>query len=289
MTISYATLAQLEIELDTSGGTEAQQSRLLDYGRTITQRIDHYPKLAYEFAPRIQTVYHDCTPHNTLDLWQPFLEITSVTLRGVALTEWDGDYSTITDTSYMIMPRDERLPTDQLKRLDGRRWWPITYNSHDELHGAIAVTGITGYRRYYADAWQNTATLAANANTSVTTVTVSDASAFSVGALLRINDEFLELTDVGTDTDTLTVVRGARGSTAASHTSGDTVEVWLPEPEIVRAVTRWANYLKTRRGNFSNFSVDGLGASTQMPADMPKEIKNILAAFPYIPFPAFVV
>lgn len=68
----------------------------------------------------------------------------------------------------------------------------------------------------------DTTTLAADiTDTAATSFDVADASALFVGNYLRLNDEFMLLETI--DTNTLTVSRGQLGTTATTHTNGDTV------------------------------------------------------------------
>ena len=60
-----------------------------------------------------------------------------------------------------------------------------------------------------------------NINNSVTSFDVDDASGIRAGMYIRINAEFMKVT--GVSSNTLTVVRGMRGSTAAGHTDNDKV------------------------------------------------------------------
>lgn len=70
----------------------------------------------------------------------------------------------------------------------------------------------------------NTTTISADiTDTAATSITVADATGASltVGDYIRINNEFLLIGQIATNT--LTVARGQLGTTAATHTSGDTV------------------------------------------------------------------
>lgn len=67
-------------------------------------------------------------------------------------------------------------------------------------------------------------TLGANiADTSTTTVTVSDNSRFELGDVIEVGSERLEITAINTNGTGLTVVRGVEGTTKATATSGDAV------------------------------------------------------------------
>lgn len=62
---------------------------------------------------------------------------------------------------------------------------------------------------------------ATDINSSDASVVVDDATGIRAGMYIRMGSEWMEVTDVSSNT--LTVVRGARGSTAASHSDNDPV------------------------------------------------------------------
>jgi hypothetical protein len=65
-------------------------------------------------------------------------------------------------------------------------------------------------------------TLSASATSGATTISVSDGTQFLAGEIIRIDSEELQIT--GISSNTLTVTRAFNGTTAASHTSGATVQ-----------------------------------------------------------------
>lgn len=68
----------------------------------------------------------------------------------------------------------------------------------------------------------DTTTLSADiTDTAATSIDVTSASSLTVGEYIRVNDEFMLIN--GISTNTLTVARGELGTTATTHTSADTV------------------------------------------------------------------
>lgn len=106
----------------------------------------------------------------------------------------------------------------------------------------ITVEGIWGYfdYRYPYEAWIDTeeTVLAPGLDATQTTFDVEDAEGtdswgnvrFAKGYMLRIDNEFMEVTNVTTQTapllDTITVRRGIRGTTKAVHTTGTEIKRW---------------------------------------------------------------
>ena len=80
-------------------------------------------------------------------------------------------------------------------------------------------------------------TLSTGINNSVTTLTfngdllsVEEEDAMDAGTIIEINQELMLCTDLNAVTNTVTVTRGARGTTAAAHTAGDLIKISPPFP-----------------------------------------------------------
>ena len=80
-------------------------------------------------------------------------------------------------------------------------------------------------------------TLSTGINDSVTTVvfngdllSVEEEDALDAGAIIEIGQELMICTDLNAVTNTITVTRGARGTTAAAHTAGDLIKIAPPFP-----------------------------------------------------------
>jgi hypothetical protein len=80
-------------------------------------------------------------------------------------------------------------------------------------------------------------TLSTSMNDSVTSVvfngdllSVEEEDALDAGAIIEIGQELLICTDLNAVTNTITVTRAARGTTAASHTAGDLIKIAPPFP-----------------------------------------------------------
>lgn len=117
--------------------------------------------------------------------------------------------------------------------------------------GIIEIDGLWGYAentggwRYPEDFWIDTQfTLTADLSDSSTVINIPSLSTrqdvigekpFVAGRMLRIGDEFLEIIAANTDTNTITVRRGARGSTALTHLVGTLIERWRVIEDITEA------------------------------------------------------
>ena len=55
------------------------------------------------------------------------------------------------------------------------------------------------------------------------------------GNLLRIEDEFIEVTATNTGTNKATIIRGRNGTTAAAHAQNTNIDVWRPPSPVKQA------------------------------------------------------
>lgn len=167
----------------------------------------------------------------------------------------------------------------------------ITWYSDETPPQFILVTGVWGWHEDYANAYAHVDDLAANvATTTATTVTVADADGadldgftprFSPGNLIQVGTELMEVTAVNTTTNVLTVKRGVNGTTAATHTATDDVNVYLVDERIKRITMRQAGLLYARKGAYQVETLDGVGVITY-PQDLLAELRNVLTEFQYV-------
>ena len=95
------------------------------------------------------------------------------------------------------------------------------------------------YREYLEpmDDLASYTTLSTTVNTSVTSIvfdgdmlSIEEEDALDKGTVIEINQELMICTDLNAVTNTITVKRGAKGTTAAAHTAGDIIKISPPFP-----------------------------------------------------------
>lgn len=287
-TVRYSSLLQArhEIkELDTASNPSADAA-VLESLYHIAGRIDKHTERT--FAPYWQTHFLDSRGDHVdefdqiLELDEPLLSITSITLNGVAL---------VVGTDVVAVPRSD-TPITGLRLLSGR-WY-----RGGAWKDAVEVTGPWGCRRGYDAAFiasgdsVQSDPLAVGA-TALVVGNISGYDAyfrtprFSPGQVLAVTTgSALELMEVQAAVitpasgptpavHTLTVRRSIRGTTAVEHAKDTIIRIWEPEPAIQRASLRWVGLLYKRRGQFEEVTFDGVTA-TRYPGDMPEEVENIL-------------
>lgn len=248
---------------------------------------------------RVDKVFHSDRP-----VFAPYIETRKFALDGYSvnsrmgtfqfpgyLLALNGDVS-INGTvisSLELYPDSSMPPFSQLRLTGDCASWYAQVCSTSNAPQQVSINGIWGFHSDYAHAWLAVDALAADITSGATTLTVADAGGadvygntprLSVGQLLKIDDEYLEVTAVNTSTNVVTVIRAAHGSTAAAHTSGKVVSVWQVEEPVQWAVARQANLMYARFGAYSVTEVRDV-TEIRYPADWLNEVYAIMNHYAY--------
>jgi len=115
------------------------------------------------------------------------------------------------------------------------------------------------------------------------TITVNDADGadsaglsprFQVGQLLKIENEYLHVIAVNPTANTVSVIRGVRGTTAVSHAQGTAIYVYAPPQDVQALCLRWAAWLYQQVD-----AAIGAGADWLYPPDLPPDVRTLAAPF----------
>lgn len=156
----------------------------------------------------------------------PLLELDTLTWRG-----------TVRASSEYALGDGLLMPAEYLT-LDSHKQWSVIADSFDE---SAVFDGVWGYHTNPDAMWiASGITLDSALSDSVTTVTVSDTAPFATLGYIRIGDEYLQVSAIDTDTDTLTIARGTLGSTAVAHDSGDSLDTLQIDDSAEQAARRLA-------------------------------------------------
>lgn len=254
--------------------------------QAVSRRVDNlFPQTPRwpVFAPWIGTRsipvtgFNTNSQSNTLSFNGFLLALTSISVNGTTITDAAG------------YPNAD-APFNMLRRSDGCSDWYSTCQSLcDSAPLQASVTGVWGFNSNYADAWMSVDVLVTPfiTTTTQTTFKVVDVDGgdlysvtprISVGNLLKIEDEFVEVTLTDPITNTVTVKRGANGSTAAIHGSALTVYRFEVEEPVKYAVVRQAAFQYARRGAFVSSEIQAMG-SVVYPSDWLHEVYGALAGY----------
>lgn len=232
----YTTVYDVRNIYENSPST-SQDPMLLDLIRSTSDEIDQIS--GRQFVPRIETQFYDAP--NWADV-RPATQYGGnyLNVQGGAVetpirfsddllevvTLLNGDGSTIPSSKYFLFPNNfYPKQTLQLKGTGGIAWLPT---SAGEYIQAISLTAVFGYHENYANAWRDVgASLAAAiVSTSATTFTCTT-GLLQVGHFIKIDSEYMYVTAVTVGgSDTVTVVRGVNGSTAATHLIATAIYRW---------------------------------------------------------------
>lgn len=237
---TLATLDHLRRRLGLAADDTAEDDRLLRALQAASAEVERLTGRRY--CPRRATIAHDINLFQATELL-----LTADLLAITALTNGDG--SALSAADYVTIPAEGDAPIGVIRLTGGRAFvWDETPLQ------AVEVSGIWGWHDRWSAAW------IASADTTqddplapgTTSLTVSDADGadseaesprFQVGQLLRIEDEYLWVLAVDSATNTLTVQRGAQGTTAAAHDQNTPIAVYRPPREVEMLVLRWAAWL----------------------------------------------
>lgn len=195
--------------------TQAANNTFVPYDYTYT--LD-----GYEWAE--QTYYDRDLGVRIFYLPESLLSVTSFTWDGIALTS----------SQYRLRPKG-RFPANKIA-ID-----PDALTSYpDDFEDSIDLAGIWGYHPDPDNMWRDSGyTVQDNPlSASSTTLTVASGHDFATLQYIRIESEYLLITSVGATT--LTVERGARGTTAASHALSTAIETFVPIEDIADETARLA-------------------------------------------------
>jgi hypothetical protein len=272
-TFAYAKLAEFR-DYATDRGGNVPTPNVIDDGvvrqllLTASRYLDY--KTGRRFDPHVATRYYsvpsaeDGDPRE-LVLDSDLLEVLSIT---------NGDGSSIASTEYILRPRNES-PYRRIRLKDtSTYYWAL--DAAGGAYDVIAVSGIWGFHSRYADAWETITTAAEAMDASETGYDVTSGSGFVLGDLIRFDNEIAYISSVSDNT--LTIARGANGSTATTHLTGIDVKVWRFADEIKNATIEIANNAYHRRFGQSLRSEETITAAgiVLSPREIPQMAKELI-------------
>ena len=204
-----------------------------------------------------------------LTLDAPLADLTICTL---------GDDTSITvDTDVLGVPFN-RTPSFALALFNAPGVWTQWAT---DWRQSIEITGVWCERRQYdTEGWIDSDDAVADAaglTATVTEITVNAADGadtnnyaprFDIGQLIRLESEYCIITAVNYSTKKLTVIRGARGTTAATHVITTQIDSFQVEPDIMRACSIATAFEYGRKGKFEAMTVQAGGQSINVLPDL---------------------
>lgn len=266
MSHTYATKAEGDDQLTSGGSTKyatdsaAIVALKLSILEAVSRRIDyvcHRSWFGTGFGPRSGTNRYDGDGSNSLLLNDDLQALTAFT---VAPTTAGTGVSPVVDTDYYLAnPGGYGGPPYRKIILHGQGS-PTYYGTGIRTVLATGTWGGPGYSTVVSSA-----TLAEDLDTSETGIDVSSGTVFSPGHTILIGTEQMYVTSIATNT--LTVVRGANGTTAATALTGAAISVYRYDARVHETALR----LFQRRWKARDAGADGTSAGLDVPAQQTTE------------------
>lgn len=200
------------------GSGSGDDALILDFIRAASREMGDVAG-ERRLAPRIETRVFDLPPDGLLFLDEDLLALQTLT---------NGDGAAISAAEYILLSANRYPKWGVELKASSSIWW--VPSSAGDTAQVISLSGVWGFHRDYADAWQlSGAELTADINSTVTTLAVTN-GILKAGQLVKFDNEYMYVSAAsGTSA---TVVRGVNGSTPATHVTATSIYVWTPEPEI---------------------------------------------------------
>ena len=263
----YPSLTLLKLELGTTQTTDDNllRSKIL----AAIRDLEGPQKLGRYIEPRVATRYYQedaIMADGRLSVGEDLLAVTTLT---------GADAVAITAASYWLEPRNA-TPYWYLHLKSSYTWNWIT-------DGEITLAGVWGWHKDYANAWANSGDEvedAAGITAAATTIQIGDDTRFEAMQLIKVDSEFMRITTVTSGTpDTLTVVRGVNGSTAATHAKDTDIYIWLPCDDTSENIIRMAAYLyRLKDSQVWDVTAEPAAGVITIPKGIPADVKLWIAS-----------
>ena len=236
---TIATLHDLRRHLNLTANDNDGDDDLLRALQDASHLIEALTQRRY--CPRLESRAVSLDPANPHELFLPddLLELKSISDEGGGINL----------AEIRLLPSHADSPASVLQRTDG-----ASFSFSVSPSNSVSIDGVWGWHDRWSQAWRDSRDtirdLSLSAAETVLTVDDSDGSdqdglspRFHIGHLLRIEDEYLRVTAVDHTANQLTVLRGVRGTEAASHARGAKIETYAPPPAIRDLTLRYAELM----------------------------------------------
>lgn len=207
MPYAYVTLESMRLRLDIQSGDTGDDPTLRAVIEAASRKFEGMCG-GRRFQPYAATMTYTATDSGEVEV-DDLLSVDAMQVSGVAYT------------GYELEPVNAPY---------NREPYTLVVGDIPTSRRAVQITGTWGY---WLELETVGATLAAGLSDSATAVTVTSGAAFERLQTLRIGAEDLYVT--GINVNTLTVQRGQNGTAAASHSSGEVIQVYRYPAQAVEA------------------------------------------------------
>ena len=238
------------------------------------------------FYPTVATYNFDYQDPFTLVLDEDLLAVTTLTTSNDS-----GSGSAITSAQYNLT-RGGGHNRSPYTTIEIDQSTTANFSFYTTPRKSQQVIGTWGFHDDWSNAWidsGDTVQDGSGINSSVTAVTVANPNGADVNGitprltpqqLIKVNSEYMHVVKISGAA--LTVKRGVNGSTAASHSNGDTISVYQPMWDVVAAMEVLASYQYRRRTGVGTDADRPLATSDGvliLPSRLPDEVKSLLKRY----------
>ncbi len=267
---TYASLSELKASLGIASSDTADDAEHRRVLERVSRFIDDY--CGRHFYVKTATKTFTAEESDYLLLTGDLLSIT--TLKTDEDEDWDYDYSWAV-TDYHLYPFNGFPKWKIMVKAQGDYTFP------SQIEG-VQIAGQWGYgdgesATPYADS--GTAT-AEELDATETGVDVVDGTKVEVGNTILVESEQMYVTAVATNT--LTVVRGVNGTTAATHATAKTVYVYqYPGPVIEACLIQAARIWKRKDAPFGVTGATEFGQASVI-VRLDPDVRQLLSTYRWI-------
>lgn len=277
----YGTLSQLRTYISLASQDTADDTELKQFLIRSSRRVDRYCKRNfYPYRKGGTNTLKFDQPQNTQLL--EFRDIDLLAVKGLS----DINGASEVDSSVYWLKCGDRWNITPYDRIIIRADSGSLLNFSGTPERAIHVDAVVGYNEDYGTAWLHsggslTASLASQITLASTTASNAADSygispRFSQGQIWRLTtgsmEEFCYVQNTRPSGNSIELIRGINGTSAADHDSGTTIYVWQTEQDIIDSTIEAAAFMYSKaKSPFTNqISILQLGVVEQ-PTAWPEQ------------------
>ena len=259
----YASLGDLKNMITDSGATSlgtTNDTLLLGVLASVSETIDDRMErsgFGSGFGPRTGTNRYNGSGGSTLRLRDDLLTVTSITIRPSTASATTS--TPAADTDYYLLDGEDGYGPAPYRKILLHGQGTIT-----AFGSGLRVTDVAGTWGFQNVTVTSSATTSEALDTSETGVDVSSGAAFSPGQTILIDTEQMYISSIATNT--LTVVRAANGTTAATHSTSAAIAVYQYPAKVREVCLR----LALKRWKARDAGADGTDEGSGIPGT-PRE------------------
>ena len=290
----YATIDEVKLYLALAGEGEENKddALLLRFTIKASRMFDNFATNGVmpmrRFYPTNATKNFDHPDDATLlSLKDDLLSCDTLTTENTATEIASADYVLMTANG-----RYNQTPFSQIQLQPDGTTTEFAYNGTP--YQANAITGPWGFHSDWSNAWEDSGDTVQDVggiDASETVITVTDAHGDDINGipvrfkhqqLIKIEDEYMWITDVNSTDNELTVRRARNGTTGATHANAKEIYIFRPMADVLQAMEVLSAHIYRRKdsvGTPDDRPLAGEHGQIFLPSVLPEDVKQILRPY----------